>query len=119
VEGIPQPTDRQSRKRHSAEYIANIVKLVKVDHMAVSDVARQTGIRTNMIYRWVHKHELVEARKDPTSDAAKDAELARLQRENQHLKKQVDFLKKAAAYFAHENVNSTSAFEIASPETWK
>ncbi len=91
MEGIQQASNGQSRKRHSAEYIANIVKLVTIDQMAVSEVARQTGIRANQIYRWVHKHELVEARKDPASDEAKNLELARLQRENQYLKKQVDF----------------------------
>jgi transposase len=105
------------RKHHSAEFIANIVKLVKVDGLPVAQVSRQSGIRANQVYRWIRHRELQAARQDPTSNESRELELARLQRENQHLKKQVDFLKKAAAYFAHENVSCSSAYEIATENT--
>lgn len=119
MEGMQEATCPHKGKRHSAEFRANIVRLVKVDGMCVADVSRQSGVRANQIYRWIKKLKLLEARQDPASNEAKDLELTRLQRENQYLKKQVDFLKKAAAYFAHENMNSTSAFEIAPPESLK
>jgi transposase len=104
VEQQPNP-----RKHHSQQYIDSIIKLVKIDGLPVSQVAQQTGLRANMIYRWLQKQELAAARRDPTSVVAVEEQLRAAQRENELLKKQVEFLKKAATYFASQSSSDISS----------
>lgn len=102
---------RNAKKHHSRQYIDSILKLVKVDGLPVSQVAQQAGLRANMIYRWLRRQELEAARQDPTSAVAVEEQLRAAQRENELLKKQVEFLKKAATYFASQNNSDISSSE--------
>jgi transposase len=98
-----QATGPQRGKRRDPQFIASILKLVQVDQMPVAQVARQAGIRPGQIYRWLNKQAIAQARQDPASDVAQQQRLNELVRENQYLKKQVEFLKKAASYFASQS----------------
>jgi len=118
VEEAQQASVQPVKKHHSAEFIESIVSMVKIDRMTVAEVSRRSGVRANQIYRWIQKYELVQARQDPTSTQTKDRRMIELVHENQHLKKQVEFFKKAAAYFASQNVNDMSS-SASMPETTK
>lgn len=100
-----QPKAVKKNTRHDPQFIDSILKLVQIDHLPVAQVAHQAGIRPNLIYRWLNKQALAQARQDPASDAAQQKRLKELERENQHLQKQVEFLKKAASYFAAQNTS--------------
>jgi transposase-like protein len=105
VETAKEASAARVRKRHDPQFIESILKLVQVDHMPVAQVAGQAGISPKQIYRWLQKQALVQARQDPASDAAQQQRMRELERENQYLKKQVEFLKKAASYFAAQNTS--------------
>ena len=89
--------------RHSKEYIDSIIKLATLDGIPVHQVAEQSGLCSSQIYRWINKQKLEIARQDPASDVSVQAELRDVRRENEYLKKQLEFLKKAATYFASQS----------------
>lgn len=82
METSSQESSRASvNRRYSEQFVANIINLVKVDRMSVAEISRQSSVRPNMIYRWLRRHELQEARKDPSSIPANEQELEQLRRE--------------------------------------
>ncbi len=92
------------RRVFSREYKLAAVRRVVVDGLSYCQVARDLGIRDNMIHNWRKKFEA-----DGTLEASgelgtsKDAELDRLRRENRELRQEREILKKAAAFFAKES----------------
>ncbi len=92
------------RRVFSREYKLAAVKKVTEDGLSFCQVARDLGIRDNLIHNWKKKFE-----EDGTlaagggSDASKDAELDRLRKENWELRRDREILKKATAFFAKEN----------------
>jgi transposase len=109
AEKEPFVEENAKYQRQSREFIESVIKLVKVDQVPVAEVSQRTGIRRGQIYRWLAKHDLEQARKHPGSDASLRDEAQRLRKENELLKKQVDFLKKAATYFASQNNDDSSS----------
>ena len=73
--------------------------------MSPSEVARDLGIRDNLLHNWRRKFEsdgtLAELAGGNAS--AEAAELKRLREENRQLKMERDILKKATAFFAKES----------------
>ena len=106
-----QEAVRKKKIRHSQDWIDSLVKLVTIDGMSAYDVAEQAGVAPSQVYRWVNKHKIREARKDSSSEAAIVAELRDVRRENEYLKKQVEFLKKAATYFASQSSSDSLSSE--------
>ena len=94
----------KKRRTFSREYKLAAVKKV-VDHgMSYCEVARDLGIRDNLIHNWRKAFEAdgtlaAEAKDNSTTDA----ELKRLRQENRQLRMERDILKKATAFFAKEN----------------
>jgi transposase len=91
------------RREYTEEFKAEAVRLVRELKRPVAPVARELGISANLLYRW--RGEEHKARSLGTTRAALKAdaeEFARLRREVDTLKKERDFLKSAAAYFARE-----------------
>jgi len=91
------------RRKYTEEFKAEAIRLVRELNRPVSQVARELGVSANLLYRW--KGEEHKARNLGTTRVALKAdaeELVRLRRENETLKKERDFLKSAAAYFARE-----------------
>ena len=79
--------------------------LVLVEKHGVPKAAKDLGIHPAMLYSW-------RAQKQKTGQPfeqqkLQQAELARLKRDNARLEMENYFLKKAAAYFAKENGEST------------
>jgi transposase len=69
----------------------------------VAEVARNLGIVEGTLGSWVAKAKENGEANEPELDVSERAELARLRKENQQLKMERDFLKKAAAFFASQN----------------
>lgn len=105
METASQASAARVRKRHDPQFIESVLKLVQVDHLPVAQVASQAGISPKRIYRWLQRQAIQQARQDPASDIAQQQRLRELERENQYLKKQVEFLKKAASYFAAQSTS--------------
>ena len=91
------------RRRYSAEFRAEAVRLVLEENLTRSRVAQDLGIPESSVSRWV-KQAQIDAGQGKAGELTTDerSELARLRRENRILKQEREILKKAAAFFAKE-----------------
>ncbi len=93
----------QKRRKYSREYKLEAVQLAKQSDISLTQVAHNLGINANMLARWCKQFDEPDKAAFPGQGNARDQELARLKRELQQVKKERDFLKEAAAYFAKES----------------
>lgn len=81
-----------------------IIKLRLQDGRTLVSLENEFGVPHNTISKWVKKYRLSAAEDQAQAKRLADMEeLRRLQIENAELKKENDFLKKAAAFFAKES----------------
>jgi transposase len=92
----------KARRSFTREFKVEAVKLVTESRNPVAQVARDLGLRPNLLRRW--KQELVSDPVDsfPGKGRRKphEEELARLTRDLARVTQERDFLKSVAAYFA-------------------
>lgn len=94
-----------SRKSYTPRYRQVAAHLVIDTGRTIAAVAREIGVREQLLGRWV---AIERSRMDdpPAAiDADERAELDRLRREVAELRMDREFLKKAAVFFATENSN--------------
>lgn len=99
------------RRKYTPEFKREAVELAKSHGGPVAEVARDLGIRPNLLYRWIKEYEQdgwhafpgLGKRKEP------DAEQERLRRELRRVKLERDILKKALAIFSRVSPNDTSS----------
>ncbi len=91
------------RKRYSKEFRANAVKMVTEVGLTNETVAERLGCTIESVRRWViaHRRELRPIQLQEELNAVE--ELRALKKENARLQMENEFLKKAAAYFAKES----------------
>lgn len=99
------------RRVYSREYKLAAVKKVVEQGLSYCQVARDLGIRDNLIHNWRKAFEAdgtlsAEVQNSP----AMEAELKRLREENRQLRMEKEILKKAAAFFAKESTRGFSSF---------
>lgn len=93
-----------ARRQHTDEFRAGAVRLVLEEDRSVSDVARDLGISSSILYKWVRQAKvdrgtgLLEA-----LTSSEREELAQLRKKVRVLEMERALLKKAAAFFAKEN----------------
>jgi len=94
----------EKRKRFSAEFKREAVRLMREPGKTVAVVARELGVPRNRLYKWQSDVEKKSeaAFSGPGRRPEPQAELARLRRENERIKEENIILKKAAAYFAKD-----------------
>jgi len=102
----PEVFMADKRRQFTREFKLEAVRLVVEDKRPVAEVARQLGIRADMLRAWRRQ---LEGRAGLSAEEAfpghghaptADEEVRRLRREVERLRQERDFLKKAAAYFA-------------------
>jgi len=95
------------RRKFSAEFKLEAVRMVQ-ESGSLSQVSRELGVRSDTLGRWCEEaggraglggEEIFPGQGKVSS---KDEEIRRLRRENELLKQERAFLKKAAAYFAKD-----------------
>jgi transposase len=89
-----------TRRKFSAEYKHEAVELVRSSNQSVSQVARDLGISPGLLTRWCREAAAEGGRAFPGQGKARDEEIARLKRELAQTRKERDFLREAAAFFA-------------------
>ena len=89
------------RRKYSEEFKRETVGLTRQPDASVSQVARDIGVGANLLFRW--RRELGEGKAFPGSGVARDQELLALKRELAKVKRERDFLRDAAAFFASES----------------
>ena len=89
------------RRKYSEEFKREAVGLIRQPGASVSEVARDIGVGANLLFRWRREFEGKKA--FPGSGVARDQELLALKRELAKVKRERDFLRDAAAFFARES----------------
>lgn len=90
------------RRNHSTEFKREAVALANQPGVTKAQVARELGINANLIGRWQRQLEEHGSKAFLGQGVARDEELAALKRENARLKKERDFLRDAATFFASD-----------------
>ena len=91
------------RRVHTKEFKTEAVALAEKHEKPISQIAKDLGINENLLRRWMQQtREAADSglRVFPGHGRPKDAELARLRKENKALREANEILKKAAVIFA-------------------
>ena len=89
-------------KRYSAEFKREALRRSSEEGMTDKAVCDELGISPRQFQRWRGELELLGKEAFPGNGRSRDQELADLKRELAQVKKERDFLKEAAAYFARQ-----------------
>lgn len=92
----------QSRRRFTQEFKDELCREVIATSKPIKDVAAAYGVGTETLRNWLKKHREAAGGTETELTVTERARLKQLERENQGLKAEAIFLKKAAAYFARE-----------------
>jgi transposase len=97
-------SETKPRRQYTEEFKTEAVRLVREAGKPIAQLARELGISANLLYRRRGEEHRARSLGGATRAVLKaDAEeLVRLKRELETVKKERDFLKSAAAYFARE-----------------
>jgi transposase len=98
----------EKRRSFTREFKVEAVRLVVEGKHSVAEVSQLLGIRPDMLRAW--KRQIEGRPRASAKDifpghgkvSSQEEELSCLRRENELLRQERDFLKKAAAYFAKE-----------------
>jgi transposase-like protein len=85
------------------EFRRRAVELARLRERPIADIARDLGISESCLRRWMAQADVDEGHR-PGLSTDERAELVRLRREKRVLEMENEILKRAAAFFARENV---------------
>lgn len=88
------------RRKFSAEFKRGAVDQASKPGVSCAQVARELGIRDNLLTRWKREIERQGKVTFGGTGTPRDEELAHLKRELARVKKERDFLREAATFFA-------------------
>jgi len=91
------------RRKFSDEYKREAVRLATQPGVTKSQVAQELGINANLLARWCRDFAANGAAAFPGQGKPRDEEMASLKRELARVKKERDFLREAATFFAKES----------------
>jgi transposase len=96
---------RKQKPKYSPEFRAEAVKLAKKHpDRPIAEIARELHMSDRLLNRWVNAaNESDAARAAGKLTESERAELERLRKDNDRLRMERDFLKKATAFFAKES----------------
>lgn len=86
------------------EFREGALALVREGERPVAQIAHDLGIAESCLRRWIKQAELDSGRRDDGLTSGEREELRRLRRENARLKQEKEILRKAAAFFAREEI---------------
>jgi transposase len=86
-------------RRFSREFKVQAVQRVIEEDRSVSEVARDLGIAPTLLHKWRADYLAVPEAAKPAKET-QEQEMRRLRRENERLRQERDFLKKAVGFFS-------------------
>lgn len=89
---------------HLPEFRQRAVELARSGDAPVAQIAKDLGISDSCLRNWMHQADLDEGRRSDGLASAERAELVELRRKLRVAELENEILKRAAAYFARENV---------------
>ena len=96
---------RKPYTTYTKEFKQEAIRLMETSDRPAAEIARELGIRRNMLYKWKEQLDIKGERAFSNKGRQKkenQSQLVSLKQENKRLKEEVEILKKAAAYFARE-----------------
>jgi transposase len=92
----------RKRRSFTPEFRHEAVRLALESDRPLSEIARELQIRPDQLRHWKQQLTRAAGAPPPRGETA-EQELRRLRRDVEVLRQERDFLKKAAAFFAHES----------------
>jgi transposase len=89
---------------HPPEFRRRAVELVRLGEKPVSTLAKELSISQSCLRNWMAQADADDGNNDTRLTSSEKSELAELRRQNRRLEVENEILKRAAAYFARENV---------------
>lgn len=89
---------------HPPEFRQRAVELARQGERPVSQIAKSLGISDSCLRNWMAQADADDKGSGDRLTSSEKKELAELRRRNKQLEVENDILKRAAAYFARENV---------------
>lgn len=93
----------QKRRKYSPEFKQGAVEQASQPGVSCAQVARELGIGANLLSRWKRESDQGGERAFGGTGSPRDEEMAKLKRELARVKKERDFLREAATFFARES----------------
>ena len=93
----------RQRRKFSEEFKREAVGLARQPDANVAQIAQELGINANLLWRWCREFDAGGKKAFLGGGVARDQELVALKRELARVKKERDFLRDAAAFFAKES----------------
>lgn len=91
------------KREFSPEFKRNAVQLVLAGKKSRAQIARELGIRADLLYRWQRALAPTSVESaEPENVSEEQRRIRQLERENATLREERDILKKATAFFAKE-----------------
>lgn len=95
----------KKRKKYTEEFKKDAVRLmVNRGTRTVEEVAAGLGVNANMLYRWQQQYGDVITTKQRPQSSQEQENVEQLRRRLRQLEQENALLKKAAAFFAKENL---------------
>ena len=91
------------RRKYSLQFKQEAVELARQSGVSCAQVARELGIGANLLTRWKREADDQGKRVFGGPGTPRDEEVAQLKRELARVKKERDFLREAAVFFAKES----------------
>lgn len=94
----------RTRRKYTAEFKREAVKMSEEREGSVADVARELGIKPNLLYRWRQERMIEGAAAYPGQGKirASEKEMHDLKKELARVKQERDILKKALSIFSKD-----------------
>jgi len=89
-------------KRFSSEFKREAIRRAAEEGMTDKAVCEELGVSARQFLRWRDELHVLGADAFPGKGSSRDEELTAVKRELAEVKKERDFLKEAAAYFARQ-----------------
>jgi transposase len=95
-----------TRRKFTKQFKVEAVRLSDREDLTIPQAAKDLGIPLKMLYRWRNESKQWgdDAFRGQGRRTSQQEELARLRRENETLRMERDILKKAAAWFAKQQL---------------
>jgi transposase len=86
------------------EFRDGAIALARWDERPVSEIAKELGIAESCLRNWLKQDQLDRRERDDGVTSAERSELSALRKENARLRQEKEILRKAAAFFAREEI---------------
>ncbi len=90
------------RRKFSDEFKREAVRLTQEPGVSIAQIARDLGVGDGLLGRWAKAFQESGAAAFPGKGVPRDKEMADLKRELARVRKERDFLREAATFFARE-----------------